>query len=416
MRLSNRSDSGLPILAKCLGPAVFRTVEHLSAPADSGSAIHKHMEHRALHGYEKAMQMLEQTVSDYDLNEVERDIAMARCRHFNFQPPEGSIAEIALAWNTSIDDEPDVVCVSGGQGRYETRWRVGAPGTIDLLFAEPEPIFWRGDRPRCPSNSTLWVCDYKTGSETWVDPVERNWQLKSAAVKAAQWTGAETVVPAIIYVGRGEGIWDVVETPWDEERLREVREQVFELHAKICSATPETVKLVEGYHCQWCPAITSCPVKIHSVQTLLGMSMDEIEPGISTEMAIQMANTLPIIRSMVGKSESALKAWVREHGPIPVGNGRYWGPRQKRTETMLPSVAIPILQKALGSYMNAAITISKSGLNKAIDAYQEASGLRKGARAAAMRDILVRVGKEGGLVSKPREEWCFYREGDVEDE
>lgn len=413
MRLSNRSDSGLPLFAKCLGPAVFRAVQHISSAADSGSAIHKHMEHRALHGYEAAMKLLEQTVLEYDLSEVERDIAMARCRHFNFQPPAGSIPEIALAWDLSLD-EPDVIRVEGGQGSYKTGWRIGAPGTIDLLFSEPDPLVWKRDRAYCPQGSMLWVCDYKTGSETWVDPIERNWQLKSAAIKAAQWTGAEQVVPAIIYAGRGEGIWDVAK-PWDMDRIEEARREVFELHDRISSATVDSVTLVEGYHCQWCPALTSCPAKLSSVHTLLGRSIDDMEP-INAETAMQMANTLPIIRSMVDRSNLALRAWVREHGPIAVGGGRFWGPRQKRTETMLPSVAIPILQQALGSYMNAAITISKSGLNKAIDAYQQASGLKKGARAAGMRDILSRVGKEGGLVSQRREEWCFYREGDVEDE
>lgn len=50
----------------------------------------------------------------------------------------------------------------------------------------------------------IWLCEIKTGDEANVPPVERNWQLRGAALMAARWTGATRVIPAIVFVNAAE--------------------------------------------------------------------------------------------------------------------------------------------------------------------------------------------------------------------
>jgi len=409
--LSKWSDSFLPLLAKCLGPAVLARIDHTNVKADSGSAIHRHLELRAEVGYEAAMAGLEQTIAEYGLDEVEASIAAARCRHFTWTPPPGAIAEIALAWD-ELDDY-EVKPIRGGQGKYAVTDYLRAPGTIDIIFSEPEPlILTEGGQPICPKGSVLWVCDYKTGVDTWVDPIETNWQLRSAAIKAAKWTGAREVMPAVIYVGRGEGTWDVASRIWDLDRIERVRKQVFDLHARADTARPENLTLVEGYHCRYCPAATSCPAKMATVTTLL----TEPKPiaRLDAQRARQLAEVLPLVRDMAAKADETLRQYVRENGPIDMGGGRFWGPVATRRDVLLPKVWVPLLQKALGQFASHAIKIEKAALGRAIAAQHEHMGMKR-AKSIAMRSILSEAGKLGGILSEPCEKWILYRKQDEED-
>lgn len=391
MFLSQSSDSRLPLLSKCLGSVVLRGFGNTGPKADMGSGIHAHMEDRARFGLETALARLEQTMSEFDLDDKERDIAIARCRHFTFLPPSGSIAEVALAWNTL----GGVVEIEGGKGVYATIEDVGGPGTVDLIFSEPNPLTVQFDRPRCDEDSVLWVCDYKSGSDVWVSPIETNWQLKSAAAKAAKWTGAKRVVPAIIYVGKGDGIWDIGEM-WDAERIDFETKEVHSLHSRIASATQDNVKLVEGAHCRYCPSVTSCPAKLSSVAAITG---SDYQMQLDPESAKKLAETLPVVKDIVRRSEAALRAYVEENGAIDMGDGLEFGLVRKARDYLVPKIWIPLLQKALGRYAYSAITITKAGVDRAVEEQHYDMGLKR-AKAISMRSILSEAGKRGGILSE----------------
>jgi hypothetical protein len=228
--------------------------------------------------------------------------------HLRLPVPAGAIAEVPLGYWP----DGNVRRVEGGAGRYVDEGQI-LSGTIDVMWADET------DNPEmCPEGSTLWIVDWKTGAEEHVPPVDRNWQLRGAAVLAARWTGAQRVIPAICYVNAGEcaeavranvsyqGRWEVG-APLDaaaldavEAEMRAVlarargegdgragvhavprRGQVVggEVHPDRADEgaalgqrvdQPSVGPLILGPHCDHCPARGACPALAAEAVTLLG--------------------------------------------------------------------------------------------------------------------------------------------------
>lgn len=418
MQLTEESDSKLPMLSKCIGPAVLVTTRSVSGKATIGTAIHRHLELRAMKGVVSALAMLDETIDEFDLSEIEVAIAKSRCRSFRFEPPRGAGAELALAWR--IDgDSAEVVKVRGGQGEYALPANVWAPGTIDIIYAAPEPLLWQDGRATCPDVSTLWVIDYKTGDDTWVDPVERNAQLANGAAKAAIWTGASRVVPAILHVERGDGILEAVREPWDADRISAAMWSTFDLHERIHAArqaSPDEVRsmLIEGYYCRYCPSLAYCPIKAERVRNLLSLGTGE--GALESVEAAKLAMMLPQIQDLARHMEQVVKAHVLEHGPIDVGNGRYYGPQTKQRDLIVGAPMFKLLADKLGKDVALdAITITKSNIDAAIKRDHDARNIKR-KRAAVMREVLAAGYSVEAIRKESYEKWGLFKPGEEEED
>jgi hypothetical protein len=249
--------------------------------------------------------------------------------HLRLPVPAGALAEVPLGY------WPDgsVRRVEGGAGRYVDEGQI-LSGTIDAMWAEPSGIqIIDGSAVVVDYTSTLWIVDWKTGAEEHVQPVDRNWQLRGAAVLAARWTGARRVIPAICYVNAGEcaeavregrvytGRWEVG-APLDAAALDAAEAEMRVVLARArgeCDGEPASnpagepaaedgdaaavrlpvarahgagprrslsaPRLILGPHCDHCPARGACPALAAEAVTLLGALEGEDDGEPKTDQA-----------------------------------------------------------------------------------------------------------------------------------
>ncbi|HVE12044.1 MAG TPA: hypothetical protein VNI01_01500, partial [Elusimicrobiota bacterium] len=195
--------SGLGHVAACPGSAALPRIRREGTRgAPIGHAIHELAAHRVEGSGSR-------DGSDYDVSRLAAAHSLDAddagrlsflAAHLRLPVPAGALAEVPLGYFP----DGSVRRIDGGAGEYTDAGQL-LSGTLDAMWAEPEPIvtheqFW----PMVVDGSTLWLVDWKTGDEENVPPIERNWQLRAGALMAARWTGARRVIPAICYINAAE--------------------------------------------------------------------------------------------------------------------------------------------------------------------------------------------------------------------
>lgn len=343
------TDSAMPHYAKCVGAAALQRIDSDNEPARMGNAGHHHMRLRGSHGVDYAVEQLRATAERFGLDEAATDVLIARCLKFEWCPPAGALTEVPLVM--LMDGR--VVRTKGGQGKYELAEPFKlSPGTIDVMWSEPEPLDMSDpERPRCPPGSILWVGDYKFGDAANVDGINDNLQLASAACKAKAWTGAEFVVPVVIFPGPGEGVWDAPDAPWGdaqaaaaERRLLGVLERTVE--ARRAVARGVVPSLTTGKHCTYCAAKTTCPAKTEIVKSMLGRPITA-NGLLTADERVWAAEHVSMLESSVRALREALKADVDVNGPIRTRYGT-WGANVTQVTSLDMGAAMPVLREVLG--------------------------------------------------------------------
>lgn len=460
------SGSGYGRVRKCAPSAVLWRVRHETGRDAVGSAVHEHLCDRARHGVSYAMERIVAVCQAWRLSEKETGIVISRCRSFEWSPPRGALAEIALC----LCREWRVVTVKGGRGVYEVPADGLVPLTIDVMWSEPEPLIWppcsacNGGEvkfvereggvlepcyscdvckntgcaaPICPEGSTLFVADYKTGSETHVDPIESNAQLDLAALVAARWTGAQLVMPVVIFVGKGEGQWDVPAYSYDEQKLEELEREL----ARVLGAVERErenlaqrlpLAVTEGGHCTYCEAQHLCPAKTAMVRSALdGELVGHDAKALTDEQRVKAAHALPLLDGVAKRLRALLRADVDARGDIPLGDGNVWGPYKKELRTIDPQIGVEALVEVLADDIEGAggdpdedaeeagkraeaearkhavgalkITLSGDDIEDAVAGAHEKHGLKK-KKASSVRRVFGVMAEKGGL-GKRVETW-----------
>jgi hypothetical protein len=270
--------------------------------------------------------------------------------------------------------------------------------------------------PQCPEGSTLWVVDYKSGQEAHVAAAEHNDQVLAGGLLAARWTGAKTVLPAILYPRKGQGLWDVPSAsfPIDElavieERLRSTYQRTIEQRRKLLAGEP--LDFTTGPHCEFCPAETRCTAKVGMLRAFVGKNAPTSLDALTDDEVRQFAETLPQLDRFVAAGKAAMKAHVERTGrPIPLKGGRVWGPHEVQKSMVLPDVAVPILAAEVGeerAKQAVKRTISREAIEDAVrDSHLEKGIARK--LAPTVRAIMGTIGARGGLVSEKRIEYSAH--------
>lgn len=439
--MSDRTDSSEAVFTgstwtrvdRCPPSAILPgQVRSESERADVGSAIHEHMALRTTVGVAVAVEQIEATARRWNLDEKAASIFRARCLHFEWSPPRGAIAEMPLC----LCEDGSVHVAQGSRGKY-----AGLPRgayfalTLDIMWAEPAPLVLAhcegcgaptagkchackivAAPPQCPEDSTLWVVDYKTGSEVHVHEAEHNDQVLAGALLAARWTGAKTVLPAILYPRKGQGLWDVPEASFlveefepIEKRLRRTHTRALEQRRKLTAGEP--LDFTTGPHCEFCPAETRCTAKVGMLRAFVGREAPASLEALTDEEAHTFAVMLPQLERFLNNSKAAMKAHVERTGrPIQLRHGRVWGPHEVTKTVVLPKVAIPILAAEVGEERAAnavKTTLSREAIEDAVkDAHLERGIARK--VAPTVRQLMGIIGARGGLLSETRVEWSAY--------
>lgn len=408
------SASRLPLLEKCVGSAVLPTVNNISEEGAIGTAKHEHLELRATRGIEAAHAAMESICEALGLDERDAGIAAAEMRRFTWTPPAGALAEVSLC----LLDDGSVVRITGGRGHYpDLPDGATLPGQVDILWSEPEPLVVSedGQTARCPEGSTLFVYDYKTGEPANITSVQRNAQLLSLGLIAQRWTGAAEAVTGIIYPRAGLGEWDMTQ-PLRAAALARVESSI---RAKLAAIESERVKyaagehlsLTEGSHCTYCPSGARCPAKTAMIKSIAtGEVVRNEEAALTPEQAEWIAARLPSIARFVEASRDALKAYVVQHGPVPMGDGVVWGPVMEEQEAISAVAAKPVLEEEIGEHAQVAVktTMAKSAIEDAVAESHSAQGIKR-QKSAAMRRILAKLHAVGAVEKIRVEKFRAYR-------
>ena len=419
----------------CAPSVVLPRFRSSSAPADRGSAIHDHLRDRAELGVQGAVDRLDDAIGRWGLGDRDAGLARAICMGFEWSPPLGSPAEKALC----LLEDGRVVRVRGGHGRYRVPRGALFALTIDVMWAEPEPLervacdacggedaegcaLCAGDGVswRCPEGSTLWVADYKTGRRENVEEVAANAQATSAALLGARWTGARAVMPAVIFVRRGPGEWDVPDAPLlegpqldaVEAWLRELREEAERQAVLYAAGAP--LDYVTGAHCARCDAAAHCPAQVGIIRTRLGRPVPRGAVDLDPDELAEAAAALGQIDAYADKLRRALRA-VAERLPerrIALGGGLFWGEHEVKRTTILPGVAVPVLAEEVGEELaREAVrpaTISRDAIKRAVAESHAARGIRR-QKEPAVRRIMAKIGEAGGLLAETTTWWSTFR-------
>lgn len=409
------SGSALAAGIKCAASAVlWRVLGSGSSASTIGSALHEHIRHRNLYGVSSAVEMLPELAARFELDEDETALFIARAKAFEWSPPRGSVAELALC----LFEDGRVEAVRGGKGQYDDLPPDAlVPAQIDLFWAEPTPLFREGDRIVCPPESTLWVVDFKSGREDYVDAAEQNAQAVAGAVLAGKYTGAQRVISGIVFLRKGQGIWDIPDFVYDralldhsEKILRDAVSAVREQADRHRRGLPLAYR--EGMHCNLCRARHACPAHLASIKGWLA-EPNPIEPGaLSDEQARRLAEIAPSLRRFVASIDAALRVHVEEsQRPIELSDGRRWGPHAKGAEVFDPDKAVEALAVEVGPEKAAKAikrTISKQAIERVIKAdHAEREIKRKGAEA--MRGVYGRLRAADGIRKVARVQWGVFK-------
>jgi hypothetical protein len=401
------SGSRLPLLDACPASCALPQFPSRNEEADLGNAIHEHLAERVGLGISLAVERLDLIAAKWQLNEKLTGIFRARCISFEWTPPRGAVPEFALG----LFEDGSVKQITGGRGKYPSLQGLILPLTLDIMWAEPTPLYRTADGiVRCPTGSILHVGDYKSGKDKYVSSVETNMQAIAQAVLAARWTGATHALPAIIFVRKGPGLWDVPAAPLGPAELDAAEAHIRALLSagaaqQAAYAAGDPLSYRTGPHCLYCDAGPGCTAKLAPIKTLLG-DRAPLEPGpLTRPQAALLAVLEPQLRQLADQAKAALLADVQASGEsIPLGSGRAWGGYLETEDVLIADKVLPVLEEEVGPELAQAavrMKITKTAMGDAIKASHEAQGIER-QKAAAMRRVLARSREAGGIETRTR--------------
>lgn len=418
MRRALLTLSKLQLAATCPSAPVLPRIGSTGPKSDIGSALH---EVNAARGEGQDVD-LDEVADRWNLDGKDRAVFLARTRALELDIPEGAVYEVPLCLRADGSVGP----AAGARGSYEVPDDALVAGTLDILFATPEPL---ADGRWCEPGSVLWTPDLKTGKDIYVAPIERNWQARVSALLGARWTQAECAVPAIVYPGPDGGAWDVrmrdgEAAPLRSEDLARIEQDVRALHERVAEqaaavAEGKLPRLVTGAHCVYCPARAGCPAHVAEARALIEGRADLAAGELTASQAAQLAGRIGPARKVLENAEASLRAYVATHGPIPLPNGQVFGPvpgekLAYHTRALYQAIVaelVPIVgMDAATRAADLAFGATKDGIYDAIRTAHEAAGLKKQMRAAFDR-IVSRHTRSNGQESP--EIVDVFEDGDV---
>jgi hypothetical protein len=245
----------------------------------------------------------------------------------SFPDTRGISTEHAYAFDPSHRDAEDLGA-DCERSVYDTLPPSVITGTADVVYLDYGGI--------------LHVRDWKTGRQENCQPIQVNQQLAFLGFCAARAMGLDEVTVELAFVTmpdepeRWSAESDIRVDSWHLSAvdLMVVESTVVAMAIKRGSAEPHP-----GAHCTecWCPCVGTCPV----TQDALATIQYDMAPGvdITTEItcekhAAALHVTLCMVEAAVAQLRARTKAWVAEHGPITLEDGRQWGPSEITVETV----------------------------------------------------------------------------------
>lgn len=156
--------------------------------------------------------------------------------------------------------------------------------------------------------------------------------------------------------------------------------------------------LILGPHCEHCPARGSCPALAAEALTLARAEGLYIPPGgaLTRDAAARLVGMLGPARRVLEAVEVAVRAHVREHGPLRLPSGQEYGPELEQTTRFVTGPTFDALSAVVGEERaQGAFEATGASLKRALD------GEPRGAWRRLREDIEAR----DGVVTGTREVW-----------
>lgn len=329
------SASRLALAEVCLGAAVLAGVRREDNDAcAAGRGRHRFLERVQLIGRESA---LAEIPSDAPWRET--------CVALPVEEIPRGEPEVAFAYDPTTDTARRLGTSLGRD--YSGALPGEVTGTADLVVPGLVPL----------------VIDYK-GRES-VGPAIDHLQLNLYALCVARTTGAEEVATAIVYVHEdGTLEWDRAQLgAWD---LAAVAARVAEIAARVAQADEAAAAgrlppLVDGPHCQRCPALTVCPAQVELARALVR----EAEATPANELLARLAplpdadagaalDRLERASAVIEAQVAALKERAKKSG-LTLPDGSRLVPVEQTRRDVVVATAMPLLVERFGAQVESVV-------------------------------------------------------------
>lgn len=392
------SPSGLSRAAACPTSQVLPHVKIHTHYTRRGSVLHRFLYLVSSQGVDAALTWL--IANAPDLVPAARTIDLHK---LPASRPESYAAEVSLAWDPVTGK---AIELGRGLEREEVHrlcpegWM---PMTLDIL----------GD-----AGDAADVFDYKTGWSE-VEAADENWQLNTYSVAATAYLGRDASRQGIIRVPADEGRdpwFDVAEL--DALALAVAAESVREVLARVREEAQHlerggVPRLVVGPHCRRCPAFSFCPAN----QTLLRSFIVDVstEAATKTDIAAMVRNLTAAVsvdnfadtraklvaaKHLVSELLEAMETFAIQQGPIPLGNGWFYGQVTEEREYVHPDTVFEVLTEMHGEEVaKVAVTTkrhaSKNSIEEALRPLREQ--IAGSTYASLNRGVLGRLRERAGV-------------------
>lgn len=391
--LGRLTASRLELARKCPGSFAIGHAQSDSAPANTGTQIHRFIEHLI-------------TTGEFILDRIEDETAREICAKLDpriiseIARGEGRIADDELHGETELGPDPKILVEHQFALAPDTAEAVSLPektgseerlhrdyseapanyvcGTADVVAV------YENARSGAAGSGVAVITDWKAGRG--VIAPERNLQLKFHAVSTSLVYNVEIVVVQIAYVFPNGTIHPSAFTFYKAD-LVQAAQELRSILVGVEEARMGSPLFRTGSHCTYCPAFASCPAQAGAAQAILGADAEELTPQKAAEIWPQ----LQAVEAATKKVRKALGTFV-ENTPegIPLKDpadpeaGKILRFSNTTRDTIRPDVAMPILRRKYGEDADKAVTITKKGLQsvtgseykKVFDLIEEEDGVK----------------------------------------
>lgn len=271
-----------------------------------------------------------------------------------------------LADQGDIERDPEQVFaydVATGKSRVPI-----STGTRDYSDKRPGEIFGTSDLVW--HGSLLTVDDYKTGRRENVEPIATNMQMRFLGLAAARAFGVTEVRVRLVFVSE-DGI-ETEEATLDELDLCDVAAELSEMAGKLVGKPAPN----PGKQCKYCPVVLECPAtKATLVKLDAPMSIEITSP----EHCGFTLQRLKLAKAAIEQIEKAAKQYVRDHGSVPIGNGKVYGVVTVKRETidLTAPEAAAVVSRHLGEKaedtVKAKLSLTKTDVERVLSASEARS-------------------------------------------
>lgn len=185
------------------------------------------------------------------------------------------------------------------------------PGTADLVGVTATHVI---------------IIDLKTGWQP-VTPAARNKQLRTLALMASRIYGRDAAKVGILVCHEDDDDprWDWAELDvFDLEDTLDMLSVTFKRASLAAAqiAAGKSPNVSEGAHCKYCPAKFTCPAKVGlAIQVAEGKHFDGVMPLTPERAGIAWSRLQAFKQAVTQPLEAAVRAFLEEHGEIPLPNG-----------------------------------------------------------------------------------------------